>query len=179
MKTQWLGVTVKRNGSEVMREINKREWLQFCRDITRLNQFGKTEVRQEEMNGENSVLSESAPLLGLELVRKGRKITSAAVTLGQANPNALAAPPIMLEQPEKITHEVAANGQDEIIEVQSKNGSRLALRVSPHTTEQDYGAFVSELAYSLSEMRGFAPGHDLDDWFTAERLIREAALSSE
>jgi hypothetical protein len=27
---------------------------------------------------------------------------------------------------------------------------------------------LEEAAYRLAEQRGFSPGHDLDDWFTAE-----------
>lgn len=30
---------------------------------------------------------------------------------------------------------------------------------------------VAELAYLLSERRGFAPGHELEDWLAAEREI--------
>jgi len=32
---------------------------------------------------------------------------------------------------------------------------------------------IRRLAYLLSERRGFAPGHETDDWVRAEREIRE------
>lgn len=32
-------------------------------------------------------------------------------------------------------------------------------------------AMIREAAYYLSERRGFAPGHDLDDWLAAEAAI--------
>ena len=33
---------------------------------------------------------------------------------------------------------------------------------------------VSEGAYFLAQRRGFAPGHELDDWLCAEKQINEA-----
>lgn len=30
---------------------------------------------------------------------------------------------------------------------------------------------IAELAYRLAEQRGFAPGAELDDWISAERLV--------
>ena len=32
---------------------------------------------------------------------------------------------------------------------------------------------IRRLAYSLSERRGFEPGHEAEDWLTAEREIRQ------
>lgn len=34
---------------------------------------------------------------------------------------------------------------------------------------------IAVAAYFLAEERGFAPGHELDDWLEAERRIRAAA----
>lgn len=33
---------------------------------------------------------------------------------------------------------------------------------------------IQELAYYKAERRGFAPGHELDDWLEAEREVDEA-----
>ena len=35
---------------------------------------------------------------------------------------------------------------------------------------------ICEAAYYISQHRGFEPGHDMDDWFAAERQI-DAALT--
>src|SRR5262252_8539808 len=32
---------------------------------------------------------------------------------------------------------------------------------------------IRQLAYLLSERRGFEPGHEADDWFAAEREVRQ------
>jgi hypothetical protein len=34
-------------------------------------------------------------------------------------------------------------------------------------------AMTAEAAYYLAERRGFQPGHELEDWVTAEREIRD------
>jgi len=33
----------------------------------------------------------------------------------------------------------------------------------------DRDAKIAEIAYRMAENRGFAPGHELDDWLEAER----------
>ena len=41
----------------------------------------------------------------------------------------------------------------------------------------DLGALTAERAYFIAERRGFAPGHELEDWLAAEREV--AALLAE
>jgi len=43
----------------------------------------------------------------------------------------------------------------------------LALYVVPHVAE-DRGVSIANLAYRKAQRRGFAPGHELDDWLAAE-----------
>ena len=40
-------------------------------------------------------------------------------------------------------------------------------------------ARIAEAAYWRAERRGFAPGHELDDWLSAEREIDEEASRPE
>lgn len=35
---------------------------------------------------------------------------------------------------------------------------------------------IQEAAYFKAEKRGFAPGHELDDWLEAEREVDEASV---
>jgi hypothetical protein len=46
----------------------------------------------------------------------------------------------------------------------------LALCMAPHTPV-DRHACIAENAYEIAERRGFAPGHELDDWLEAESLV--------
>lgn len=36
---------------------------------------------------------------------------------------------------------------------------------------------IAEIAYFRAESRGFEPGHDLEDWFTAEQDYKQGMLS--
>ncbi|MGJ0515854.1 MAG: DUF2934 domain-containing protein [Methylomicrobium sp.] len=38
-------------------------------------------------------------------------------------------------------------------------------------TNTDLNARIAEMAYFKAEQRGFAPGHELDDWCAAEQEI--------
>jgi len=40
-------------------------------------------------------------------------------------------------------------------------------RSTIHLPDRD--AKIAEIAYRIAETRGFAPGHELEDWFEAER----------
>jgi hypothetical protein len=37
---------------------------------------------------------------------------------------------------------------------------------------------VRELAYQFYEQRGCVPGHDLEDWFAAEAILRQRGLAA-
>ncbi len=42
-----------------------------------------------------------------------------------------------------------------------------------HTVSQEQvTALIQKRAYELSRKRGFAPGHEWQDWFEAERQVR-------
>jgi hypothetical protein len=44
-------------------------------------------------------------------------------------------------------------------------------RAAPALTPQERHARVCQAAYYLAEMRGFAPGRELDDWYAAEAQV--------
>jgi hypothetical protein len=46
----------------------------------------------------------------------------------------------------------------------------LALYIVPRVAE-DRGVSIAKLAYLKAERRGFAPGHELDDWLAAEEEV--------
>src|ERR1700732_3514430 len=55
---------------------------------------------------------------------------------------------------------------------------RLQLCMAPHISE-DRSACIAEAAFFIAMHRGFSPGHELEDWLTAEnevdaRLIGES-----
>lgn len=53
----------------------------------------------------------------------------------------------------------------------------LSTRVLTAVTPERRRVMICEAAYYIAEHRGFEPGHDMDDWLTAEQQI-DAALRS-
>ncbi len=53
-----------------------------------------------------------------------------------------------------------------------------AMQQSARTLSDRHRRLVSEAAYFRAERRGFAPGHELEDWLAAEAEVQER-LSSE
>ena len=53
----------------------------------------------------------------------------------------------------------------------------LAMCMAPHIHE-DRTACIAKAAYLIAARRGFAPGHELDDWLEAENEV-DARLSGE
>jgi hypothetical protein len=47
--------------------------------------------------------------------------------------------------------------------------SDLRANIVPINVEEE----IRQLAYLMSERRGFEPGHEADDWFAAEREVRQ------
>lgn len=45
-----------------------------------------------------------------------------------------------------------------------------AMYIVPHIAE-DRGVLIAKAAYRRAERRGFAPGHDLEDWLAAENEV--------
>ena len=48
--------------------------------------------------------------------------------------------------------------------------NHLTVCTAPHVSENRQNC-IAEAAYFNAERRGFAPGHELDDWFAAENEI--------
>jgi len=46
----------------------------------------------------------------------------------------------------------------------------LAMCMAPHVHE-DRTACIAKAAYFIAERRGFAPGHELEDWLQAENEV--------
>ena len=49
--------------------------------------------------------------------------------------------------------------------------------VQPPTVARSKSLLVAEKAYYRALARGFAPGHELEDWLAAEAEVNEQALS--
>ncbi len=53
------------------------------------------------------------------------------------------------------------------------NGTKAAVAApSGNGSQADLENLIRQRAYELSEQRGFEPGREQDDWFTAEQQVR-------
>lgn len=51
-------------------------------------------------------------------------------------------------------------------------GSATASSKAPGLSSKEYCERVTKKAYELYQKRGRKPGHDKEDWYEAERLVR-------
>jgi hypothetical protein len=58
-------------------------------------------------------------------------------------------------------------------------GSTQALLAAPPATGSTPESMIAMAAYYRAERRGFAPGHELEDWFAAEAEITASSLQRE
>ncbi len=58
--------------------------------------------------------------------------------------------------------------------VRPARGSRA--RVVPPCHHEDRHASIAEAAYFRAEHRGFAPGHELEDWLAAEEEVDQRLM---
>lgn len=97
----------------------------------------------------------------------------------KASDEAVAVPAVDATSNELHASETNGNGA-------ALNGTKKALRkkttAMPEIVKSDMRATivpinleeeVRRLAYLLAEHRGFEPGHEVDDWFAAEREVRQ------
>jgi Protein of unknown function (DUF2934) len=84
----------------------------------------------------------------------------------------------------KISERIAANVGPRVIPPENPMPpgpiDDLAMWIAPHICE-DRNACIAEMAYFFAQRRGFSPGHEMDDWLTAEnevdaRLIGERCV---
>jgi len=54
----------------------------------------------------------------------------------------------------------------------ARTSFKLSKSSNPTISKEDYGNLVSKKAFELYEKRGRKPGHAMDDWLEAERIIK-------
>jgi hypothetical protein len=162
-----------------MKNISKKQWSRFCKDITQTYEFSNTEVIRVGPDGIETVVCSNTPLLEVGLARKRGKISDFEIKLGQIRNGSPVASSLMLGGPTQIAHETSEERGGEVIEILNEDDHRMIVRISGDPVSKAYNSFVEETAYFLAEARGFVPGHEQEDWFVAERLIREVALRSD
>lgn len=87
-----------------------------------------------------------------------------------------ATPPMNAASARPLTTEANSNGSPTNKTIRKKTGVKPEIvrtesraNLVPINIEDE----IRQLAYLMSERRGFEPGHESDDWFAAEREVRQ------
>jgi hypothetical protein len=158
-----------------MKEIKKQQWSRLCGDINKERQFARTEVKHVDSDGTETMAHCPAPLLGISLERQRGKISGFVIRLGEVRNGSPAAHSVSIGAPAKVLHATSAETESETIEIHNVDGHKLVMCIFSRTIRESYDSLVEEMAYNLAEVRGFVPGHEQEDWFMAEKLVRKAA----
>ncbi len=68
---------------------------------------------------------------------------------------------------------IAANAASrDVLKPTASSAGSLCMQTyrTPHSS-QERNAYIAEAAYFIAMRRGFSPGHDLEDWLTAESEV--------
>ncbi len=68
----------------------------------------------------------------------------------------------------------AVVGDGIVAQMERDNDVRQLVAAEARDRTVDHQAKIALAAYFMAEKRGFAPGHELDDWFAAEAELAQA-----
>jgi len=109
--------------------------------------------------------------MGLTLEKKGRLIDGVQLLSGWWDGDQVARPLYSFKNPDKIMLEINEDGDDWRLMVWTKDGVKASIEL---VGVQNPNWVVEKVAYSLYERRGCTHGQDANDWFEAERKVKEA-----
>jgi hypothetical protein len=72
---------------------------------------------------------------------------------------------------EKMIREKKASKKSSPIAINKPVRARKSPAARQEASGGDQSARIAETAYYLAEKRGFEPGHELEDWFEAEKIV--------
>ncbi|MFH1688416.1 MAG: DUF2934 domain-containing protein [bacterium] len=155
------------------KEIKRNNWSRFCRSFSANNLLRPARV-EIERDGQRIVpTAECFPFLGLALSKRGRFIDGLQVVAGQPQGEAVALPIVEIMDPAEVILEQTKNGRDQRLRLTSKDGTVAVVELAETEPVNAYQELLSKVAYSLYESRGYGHGNDRNDWFDADRRLRE------
>ena len=158
-------------------EIKKNRWSHFCKMFSSTNQYRPAIIsaKSYESSDEYDVSRESL-FTGMQLKKKGRQISSVELFCSQPHPDRLLEPVISIEKPVEIAVRQDDDGEDKWLTIEGEDGTWASIIFSGPVDQDQCHAYTEMLAYAFGERRDFVPGGDLDDWFKAETILKEAEL---
>jgi hypothetical protein len=156
-----------------MTEIRKKKWSRLCSEMIEAYQYAHTVVIRVDPDGNGTMVSSGEPLLSMSLERRKGKITIFQAKLGQIRNGSPSVILVMLGAPVKIEHVSLCDSEIEVIKIYNEDGYKLVICIFNRTVTESYNSFITKMASSLAKTRGFAPGHEKQDWLLAEKLVRK------
>lgn len=115
------------------------------------------------------------PFIGMALEKKGRLIDGIRLYITNDNPEDMTEPVVTVKAPQRIVLEKDNEGRDTRITVVSDDGTEASIELGDRKEEKAM-ELVAKVAYSIYQRRGGEHGHDQDDWYIAERKVKDTEL---
>src|SRR4051812_43325983 len=93
------------------------------------------------------------------------KITKSATRTAGSRPTA----PTASRRPDKVAADAPSS---DVIQTRASTGGRNAGHTPAGMSPEDIYRLIQEAAYYKAKARGFAPGHEVQDWIEAEAEVR-------
>ena len=156
-------------------EVKRNNWSQFLRRFNAANQYRHAEISLKDSQQEKRMALNETPFLGMTIEKKGRLIGAIQLFAGNVDPDRPSFPVLSIKDPAKITLEKDAEGRDREVTVTTKDGGAVHINLGRHDQSLPE-QFVRKVAYTLYERRGRQDGHDQEDWFRAEKTVKDTEL---
>jgi len=159
------------------KEIRRNIWAKFFRQFNAANQYRRAEITVVDRNKkeQKTITLGDRPFLGMAIEKKGRLIDGIQMCAGNENPDRLTEPVVTMKDPERILLEKDDEGHDRAVTVTAKDGTMARIELGAYD-EQLPTDLVRRVAYHMFMRRGGTEGNAQDDWYTAEKKVKETEL---
>jgi len=155
------------------KEIKRNTWSKFCRQFSTANRYRKTNIIVSNKGHKNEIKAITYPFLGMSLMKKGRMIDGIQLYTGSWDANKITEPVAALKAPAKVVLEKDNDGRDKQLTIETSDGLKANIEMTDENGGDQYYSYIEKIAYSLYETRGYNPGNDQEDWYEAERRVKE------
>ena len=136
------------------KEIKNTNWLQFCKQFNRDNQYRHAEASIEHNPVGSIETIESSMFLGFLISREGNWINKITLILRGKKPDDIAKPVASVCQPVTLSVTKDDTGVDRHLEIMGEDGTKISLMLEGEQNPQLHHSLMDELAPSVFERAG-------------------------
>lgn len=153
------------------KEIKRATWSRFCKQFSAQNQYRAATVTVER--GKTTFMDErDTPFMGVRITRKGRYIDGVDLHVARTRPEEIGEPLVSVKSPKSITLKQDGEGNPTEMTIKADDGTVVSVALTQTDPNETQRRVIETIAYTLAERRGFTPGNEQEDWFTAEETVR-------